>query len=140
MVEHEQKNIICEYKNKKIKIECDVNIAPLIKELNENGFKTVFSCENSIVKRDGDDCKPYVMIKMPSSKKKVYEFIQMVRKYYHQYGTESVKYNIINHAIVMRMTRKNDYMNRKFDSYDNEPDIYKKCYFKRLKNYETVKF
>ena len=101
---------------KELNISCDMKIAPLIKILNKNGFKTIFSC--CYLKNKG----PYVMIKMPRSRKKVVEFIQLVRKFYHNFYCLEIYYNVFNHAIAIYMTQKFDQFKDeiKFNPYDME--------------------
>lgn len=93
------------------KITCDKKIAPLIKNLNEQGFKTLFSCCNS----------PYVMIKMPKSKKQAKKFIQLVRKFYHDKPCREITYNVFNHGLTIYMSNAKYSDKMKYHSHDEAP-------------------
>lgn len=75
MIFHEQITFSCVRNGKEVQIECDKGIAPLVRQLNEAGFATCYSCE-------GDEKRnSYVVVKNPR-RKNPYFADRIVRKFY----------------------------------------------------------
>lgn len=102
---HEQTVFSCMRNGKEVKIECDKGIVPLIKELNEAGFATCYSCE-------GDDKKDaYVVVKNPR-RKNLHIADEIVRKYYwHSKRRVTVEINLEG-AIVFRAWNREQFEKR----------------------------
>ena len=58
-------------------IVCDEALKDLMYKLNSSDFYTLFSCEG------GKNCVTYVMIRKPRTKKKYFQFLEILKEYFN---------------------------------------------------------